>query len=453
MQPLPKIVSARLQSAPRSDHPDADVLTAFAEQSLPHSERALVMEHLSRCGGCREVLALALPETEEAAAPAVLRRPWFNLPGLSMPMLRWGAVAAALVVVASVGLIRYRPSAPQNTVASLKFDHEGKTIPSSESAIPASEARIKASPALSVASKPSPAVVPSAHGDSIARAPISGRNETGLRALTSVPIGGPVLAHPPATPAASALKSLPKQSAAQESFIARAAHPPSPVPAQTEAVEVASATVPAQQSQAESQQSLFSQQSESQSDQLSSDQSVENRAVVGKAKAATTAQTVAGLAGSSSAMVQISPVASAPRWMITPAGGLQRSYDQGKTWQDIPIAAASQPAATALQAEAAASSAQKMSRFKKQRDSSASPLFRAISASGTEIWAGAAGGILYHSVDSGDHWLSAIPSYNGILLTGDIISVQFADSLHGRLATSTSETWTTGDGGQHWSRQ
>jgi len=257
--------------------------------------------------------------------------------------------------------------------------------------------------------------------------------------------GGPVMARPFAAPGANALKSLPKQSAAQESFLAQAPNPPAPVSAQTEAVEVATATAPEQQSQ-QSQQNQISQQSESQADQLS-----ENRAVVGKAKAAVAAQTVPGLADSSSAMVQISP--APPRWMITSAGGLQRSYDQGKTWQDIPIAAASQPAATALQAEAAASSAQKMSRFKKQKDSIASPLFRAISASGTEIWAGAAGGVLYHSVDSGDHWLSAIPSYNGILLTGDIISVQFADSLHGRLATSTSETWTTGDGGQHWSRQ
>jgi hypothetical protein len=454
MQPLPKIVSARLQSAPRSNHPDADVLTAFAEQSLPHSERALVMEHLSRCGGCREMLALALPGMEEAAAPAVVRRPWFTLPGLSMPMLRWGAVAAALIVVASIGVIRYRQDTPKNTIA-LFNPPPGATLHTSESALSSSEARTKATLALSGASKPSPTVAPLARGSSMARAATSGRNETGLHALTSLPMaqGGPVLARPFAAPGANALKSLPKQSAAQESFLAQAPNPPAPVPAQTEAVEVASATVPAQQSQAESQQSLLSQQSESQSDQLSSDQSVENRAVVGKAKAATTAQTVAGLAGSSSAMGQISPVASAPRWMITPAGGLQRSYDQGKTWQDIPIAAASQPAATALQAEAAASSAQKMSRFKKQRDSSASPLFRAISASGTEIWAGAAGGILYHSVDSGDHWLSAIPSYNGILLTGDIISVQFADSLHGRLATSTSETWTTGDGGQHWSRQ
>src|ERR1700722_2752693 len=135
MQPLPKIVSARLQSAPRSDHPDADVLNAFAEQSLPPYERALVIEHLSRCGGCREVLALALPEMEEAAAPAVVRRPWFSLPGLSMPILRWGAVAAALIVVASIGVIRYRQNAPQNMVSFFKPEQKAKPRTASESAI------------------------------------------------------------------------------------------------------------------------------------------------------------------------------------------------------------------------------------------------------------------------------------------------------------------------------
>src|ERR1700685_54776 len=413
MQPLPKIVSARLQSAPRSDHPDADVMTAFAEQSLPRSERALVMEHLSRCGGCREVLAFALPEMEEAAAPAVVRRPWFSLPSLSMPMLRWGAVAAALIVVVSIGVVRYRQNAPQNTVAVLKFDQVEKKRIAGGSAIASSEARTNDTLAVSGASKPSPMVAPSARGDSIARSTTSG-----------------------------ALKSLPGQSAAQRKFIAQAAH----VPAQPEAVEVATTTAPEQQSQ-QSQQNQISQQSESQADQLS-----ENRAVVGKAKPAVTPQTVPGLAGSSSAMVQVSP--AAPRWMINSAGALQRSYDQGKTWQDVSVAAASQPGASGLQVEADEPSAQdkRVARSKKQ-NSIAPPVFRAISASGAEIWAGAADGVLYHSVDSGDHWLSAIPSYNGILLTGDIISVQFADSLHGKLATSTSETWTTGDGGQHWSKQ
>ena len=103
MQQLPQIVKVRLQQTARSEHPDADALTAFAERSLPNLERSVVMEHLARCGECREVLALALPEIEEVVMPALVRRPW-----LSMPALRWGAIAASLIVVLSVGIVRYR---------------------------------------------------------------------------------------------------------------------------------------------------------------------------------------------------------------------------------------------------------------------------------------------------------------------------------------------------------
>jgi len=33
-------------------HPDADVLTAFGERSLPGAERAVVLDHLAQCGDC-----------------------------------------------------------------------------------------------------------------------------------------------------------------------------------------------------------------------------------------------------------------------------------------------------------------------------------------------------------------------------------------------------------------
>ena len=51
MQNVPKTVRDRLQAAPPPvNHPDADLLTAFAERSLPHRERTVVLEHLARCG-------------------------------------------------------------------------------------------------------------------------------------------------------------------------------------------------------------------------------------------------------------------------------------------------------------------------------------------------------------------------------------------------------------------
>jgi len=75
---VPTIVHDRLRaagpqaSAPAQAHPNADVLTAFAEQALAASERDGVLEHLARCGDCRELIALALPPAEIVAAPIAI---------------------------------------------------------------------------------------------------------------------------------------------------------------------------------------------------------------------------------------------------------------------------------------------------------------------------------------------------------------------------------------------
>src|SRR5258708_29866670 len=95
MPELPQIVRERLKASPSPGiRPDADVLTAFGEQLLPESERALVLDHLSRCGDCREVIALALPVSEAAdvAAARTVQRGWFG-----WPSLRWAFVAAGIV--------------------------------------------------------------------------------------------------------------------------------------------------------------------------------------------------------------------------------------------------------------------------------------------------------------------------------------------------------------------
>src|SRR5271169_6188446 len=141
MTEVPKIVYDRLR-ATRSDrvlpgadfpgptHPDADLLTAFTEQTLSATERDGVLEHLALCGDCCEVIALALPAADIAAAPIAAgtgadratripaqaeKRGWLtsiNLVArklawskLGGPSLRWAALAAGVVVVASVLLV------------------------------------------------------------------------------------------------------------------------------------------------------------------------------------------------------------------------------------------------------------------------------------------------------------------------------------------------------------
>src|SRR5215813_11757467 len=104
MEQLPKIVSQRLQAVSRAEtHPDANLLTAFAEKSLLAREQAQVLEHLAVCSECREVVSHAQPEevlqrvAVAAAAPMPVRRSW-----LSGVAVRWAALAACVVVVGAV---------------------------------------------------------------------------------------------------------------------------------------------------------------------------------------------------------------------------------------------------------------------------------------------------------------------------------------------------------------
>lgn len=80
-------------------HPDAEVLSAFAEQALGERERGEVLEHLAACGRCRQVVAMA---REAASAEVAARqhapvrpRVWFRSWGLALAPA--AAIAAAAV--------------------------------------------------------------------------------------------------------------------------------------------------------------------------------------------------------------------------------------------------------------------------------------------------------------------------------------------------------------------
>jgi hypothetical protein len=117
---IPQIVRERLlvqQAAPGGEHPDADTLTAFSEDTLTARERSLVTSHLSTCGSCREIMILSQPLAAEAAAVAAARTS--RAPGWMA--FRWAALAACLVL--TVGVVLFERSsrepkfAPPETIA------------------------------------------------------------------------------------------------------------------------------------------------------------------------------------------------------------------------------------------------------------------------------------------------------------------------------------------------
>lgn len=113
-------------------HPDAESLTAFAEQLLPAAEREQVLAHMSTCSRCREVVFLA----QQAEDPTTLRvqateakKPrasWFS-------GWRWAwlpvAALAGFTGVAVVQHFRHAEPEPQMTAKLSPTDALRKTEP------------------------------------------------------------------------------------------------------------------------------------------------------------------------------------------------------------------------------------------------------------------------------------------------------------------------------------
>ena len=154
MTQLPKIVSARLAALGNSEHPDADLLTAFAERALAGWERERVLNHLCGCAQCRQVVSLALPESSAVGISGpVPTASWFRT-----PVLRWAALAACLVVVAATVLIQRREQSSRHEVqiamqqappaAGSQASNSTPSVPHDAASRSEAKAKIRQSPVL-----------------------------------------------------------------------------------------------------------------------------------------------------------------------------------------------------------------------------------------------------------------------------------------------------------------
>jgi hypothetical protein len=571
MQNVPKIVRQRLKAvAPAVNHPDADVLTAFAEQSLPERERAGVLEHLAHCGDCRDIVALALPVPATEAVEAVIRPSRSGW--LTWPTLRWGFVAAGVIAIAALGLLQY-----QRRPATMAANQRSQSVEVAANEPKKSTQLVSTSPTEGKEKLQSPSVP--AFDSFDAPSPAVSGGKSGARAdavvARAVPSAGPFHGN-----ASNSLRhggpSVANQWPQQNMIQNQAAAPPAPspfakqqaagrgmsggaqVPTVNQTVQV-SAEAPAMATESASGEARLAQ------DQAPAPPSANAHADVTRAKPAALGQIgglvvdssgavvpdawitvtptttgssatavtnsqgawlIAGLPtgrykaqaeapgfkttvldvnydananqpsmyrftlspGSVAETVEVSsgqnaqmqtetatvggpiptlkgsqvPVSgrnisqlatvSPPRWTISASGALQRSIDQGKSWQTVNVYANALVGAN-FSAAAAAPRAKVKEADKALKRELATPTFRAVAATGSDVWAGGSGGALYHSADAGNHWLRVLPAAAGASLTGDIISLDFADMQHGTVSTSTPEVWTTGDGGQTWQKQ
>jgi len=106
--------------ANESSHLDADEMSAFAEGALPQAARAQYVSHLADCDQCRKqvsslaIAAGAVTRMEQSVADKIERLGfWQILAGFfAVPVLRYVAFAAVLLIVAGVGFFALRRPAP-----------------------------------------------------------------------------------------------------------------------------------------------------------------------------------------------------------------------------------------------------------------------------------------------------------------------------------------------------
>ncbi len=443
MSELPKIVRARLNAVSAGDHPDPDVLNAFAEKALSDGERTQVLTHLSSCADCRDVLALAAPPAlgkTPADLPIDTARgaSWFH-----WRVLRWGALAACVVIVGSAVMIKRNSLMMSRSAPSVAMQEgplanqlayersiDSMAASSSQAQKEASQARQEA--AINAALEPPSTKLT---GDSRARvmkkavpqrptvpAPmlldkkIHGNYVAGVG--HGAGIGGGAVAgtlqNSPLGSSGESGRHLPAQSR-MVADLAPAAKSPESAEVQSAAAPLEADTIaPADSRDKDKQESL------------------------GKAKPASTpffdqnteaAETTSsrqlevskGIAAKANRERAYSANAPVSRWTISSDGQLQHSIDSGKTWQPVAVA-----------------------------DHTA---FRALSANGPDIWVGGSSGALYHSTDSGGHWQQVKPAADGATLTADIAAIEFVDVRRGKVTTSTGDVWLTDDAGQGWHKQ
>jgi hypothetical protein len=414
MEQLPKLVRQRLQATAKAGvHPDPDLLACFAERSLSESERVAVLEHLANCPDCRQIVSFSVPPLERQPAPVAAAWPspaggWHRLG------LRWAAVAACVAVAGgAVMLGRHALATKENLIAleptqPMPKDHSKPTQASQR----ADQIVARAEPPQSAGVSARVAASPEEARQLVKLQKQSAKTGGGVGFGVGMPQSH--LRESGAAPAMVA-QAAPAQADQQRSTTGRQEDglqaSPAQIPAASEAVQVESAApgVSSQQLQVYPTESKDFAPPAPPSEPASGSSGRSLKGIVG------------GSVISRNEAVQDKTAGDTimPRWTLSSDGTLLlRSFDNGQTWQSIPVAGR--------------------------------VVFRALSALGPEVWIAGSAGALYHSSDRGQHWQKVEPAADGRILVADIIALEFIDSQHGKLITANHEVWITADAGHSW---
>ena len=437
MDQLSKHVAGRLKAQPApGPHPDAALLSAFAENALPAADRGPLLQHLGACSDCREIVFLALPGSAEAQKILVLKPSRFRHWGLT-----WGAAAAVGIVavffttqrlehksqiakmVAPASATRTETAADIGMETGAEKKIAAETPPREIDEMQAARESSSNKKAVAVdeyASKPQPQAK---HMTGKMQAPLdfdrSGEVHLRVPQQSANSLGG----------AAGLYRRKDKDKDKNEDRAEKQKENSDSIAVATEA--------PAPAGKAADSAILTTAQSKSNQPALSGQRAEVQGAAVSAPSPAPPAVNVPA----SSEMVEVQASApevephslskvmkvgaagrnvavSLPKWSLTAAGEVQRSLDHGKTWlpaQPVP-----------------------------------GVVFRAVASVGQEVWAAGNAGALYHSSDSGLIWSRLAVKSGAKDIQDDLTEIDFTDATHGHLKTSAGADFTTSDAGQTW---
>ena len=440
---IPRIIRERLQTATAvnaTEHPEANLLSAFSENLLRADERDQVLQHLATCAACRQVVALAAVSRREREPLFVTeRRP------LRWKILRWTALgASAAAMVAVVAVYQQKPRRqlePTGATVTARLEQAPAATPAPETQD--SDKKDKKIASQPPAAKKAPATRAS---DTFAAKNLKKADTLQEKAESEPMRAGTAGALQPETsneisfPAK--MKTSPEEHAMAESVAdldenkqARTttgnfyrAGPSAPVfaddktppPAAATASGLAGAHVMSRADNRPSPPRSTSAGPASVLAQIGAARRAE-RHPAAKAVAPPNAFTVRGLRSSGSAI-------AVPQWRLRDSH-LEKLSDDGRTWQGVAI-----PGVGSV---------------------------TSLASMGAGIWAAASPAEIYYSSDSGAHWTRQWSYAQAHPLgaedpSAQIIRIQFDDEQTGSMEVSTRsarwphQIWITNNGGATW---
>lgn len=393
MEHLPKVVQSQLKKGFRvsaEPHPDANLLAAFSEQSLADSERTLVLTHISTCAECRDVVFLSTPE---AATPAVqIRRvsSW-------RPIFAWSGAVACVLIVSGVAMLKHEKQTTNQTDVVAKV--EAPTVMQQRIAQPEFNQ-------------------PNTAQSNIATNNIERDQPLKKEAVKTTPLMA--MQAKPAVKDFSNARDVSRASgavSAPQSPVAEESKAPDENEVGAKTTLQLSSTQPVAEPSANSVQAVNGRQMAN----SGGPQSVSAQAAANNSPTQMR-ESFADATYSKGVINNLKFDNRSPRWTLNSDGTLLRSVDTGTSWKKIMI-----PGNAAT--------------------------LRTIATVGPDVWVGGTEGAVYHSNDSGSHWMPISLTYDGKPLSDDVISIKFVSPQQGAILTDRQAVWTTNDGGLTWNKK